>query len=112
VTAAPIVPVTAVAMTDPLTAVQNAQAAQAAMPVAPRAVASTTFADMLTTGLDNVTAKVANADRLVRAFVLDDSVPVHQVTYAMEQARMSLQMVTQVRQHLLDGYQQIMNMQI
>lgn len=111
-TAAPIVPVTAAPLADPLTAVQNAQAAQAAMPVAPRAVASTSFADMLTTGLDNVTAKVADADRMARAFALDDSIPVHQVTYAMEQARMSLEMMTQVRQRLLDGYQQIMNMQI
>lgn len=107
-TAAPIAPVAAAPLADPLAAVQNAAPAA----VAPRAVASTNFADMLSNGLDNVTAKVANADKMVRAFVLDDSVPVHQVTYAMEQARMSLEMMTQVRQRLLDGYQQIMNMQI
>ena len=105
-TAAPIVPVTAVALADPIANVQAPVAA------APRAVASGAFADLLTSGLDNVTAKVADADRMARAFALDDSIPVHQVTYAMEQARMSLEMMTQVRQRLLDGYQQLMNMQI
>jgi flagellar hook-basal body complex protein FliE len=107
VTAAPIVPVTAAPLADPLANVQ------ATVPVAtaPR-VASTSFADMLDTSLNDVTAKVADADRMARAFALDDSIPVHQVTYAMEQARMSLEMMSQVRQRLLDGYQQLMNMQI
>jgi flagellar hook-basal body complex protein FliE len=70
------------------------------------------FAKMLTGGIADVDAKVAQADKLARAFVLDDSIPVHQVTYALEQARMSLEMMLQVRSRIIDSYQQLMTMQL
>jgi flagellar hook-basal body complex protein FliE len=70
------------------------------------------FASLLTDGLADVEAKVAQADSLSRAFVLDDSVPVHQVTYALEQARMSLELMLQVRSRVIESYQQLMTMQL
>lgn len=70
------------------------------------------FASMLTGGVAEIEAKVAEADRLARAFVLDDSVPVHQVTYALEQARMSLELMLQVRTRIVESYQQLMTMQL
>jgi flagellar hook-basal body complex protein FliE len=73
---------------------------------------SSSFAGLLTQGVDNVNGKVLGADKMVRAFVLDDSVPVHQVTFALEQARLSLELMTQVRSRLVEGYQQLMNMQL
>ncbi len=79
----------------------------------PTAPNGASFADMLSNGVDAVNNKVLEADRLVRAFTLDDSaVPVHQVTYALEQARLSLDLMMQVRSRLIDGYQQLMNMQL
>ncbi len=92
---------------SPLTAAMAPLPAQ--MPAAPHAVS---FADLLTGGIESVDAKVADADRLARAFVLDDAIPVHQVTYALEQARLSLDVMMQVRGRLLDAYQQLMNMQL
>ena len=83
----------------------------AAMP--PTAVApSSAFSSLLTTGLDDVNAKLLDADKMARAFALDDSTPVHQVTYALEQARLSLDLMMQVRSRLIEGYQQLMNMQL
>lgn len=70
------------------------------------------FADMLVGGIDGVSAKVAHADALSKAFILDDSIPVHQVTFALEQARLSLELMMQVRGRLIEGYQQLMNMQL
>jgi len=70
------------------------------------------FSDLLIDGAQATADKMAQADQLVRAFVLDDSIPVHQVTYAIEQARLSLELMVQVRTRLLEGYQQLMNMQI
>ena len=70
------------------------------------------FADMLTTGIASVNDQVIAADRLATAFVLDDSIPVHQVTFALEQARLSLELMLQVRGRLVEGYQQLMNMQL
>ncbi len=70
------------------------------------------FADMLTQGIEQVQTQVDEADRLSRAFILDDSIPVHQVTFALEQARLSMEMMLQVRGRLLEGFQQLMNMQL
>jgi flagellar hook-basal body complex protein FliE len=73
---------------------------------------SKSFADMLLDGVDATASRIGQSDRIVRQFVLDDSIPVHQVTYALEQARLSLELMVQVRTRLLEGYQQLMNMQL
>ena len=73
---------------------------------------TTSFADMLIGGLDGANARIAEADRLTQAFILDDSVPVHQVTFALEQAQLSMELMLQVRERLVEGYQQLMNMQL
>lgn len=85
------------------------------VPTAASSVASPpaqNFADILGKGIDAVNTKVADAENLSRAFALDDSIPVHQVTYALTQAQLSLELMTHVRDRLIDGYQQLMNMQI
>jgi flagellar hook-basal body complex protein FliE len=80
---------------------------------APAAAApAQSFAQVLMNGVDTVDRKVAAADAEVRAFALDDSVPLHQVTFALEDARLSLELMLQVRSRLVEGYQQIMNMQL
>jgi flagellar hook-basal body complex protein FliE len=70
------------------------------------------FATILSSGLDSVNAKLVHADDLVRRFALDDNVPVHQVTFALEEARLSLELTMQVRQRLVDSYRELMNMQL
>jgi flagellar hook-basal body complex protein FliE len=85
----------------------------AMQPVAPAAASGgVSFSGLLTGGLQKANDDVLNAEKLSRDFALSDSVPVHQVTYALEQARMSLGLVMQVRGRVLDAYQQLMNMQI
>lgn len=70
------------------------------------------FEQMLRTGIDDANIKIAEADRMVTAFTLDNDIPSHQVMFALEQARLSLEMMVQVRNRLIEGYQQIMNMQV
>jgi len=72
----------------------------------------TSFARMLLDGVGQVDARLQDADAIARAFVLDDSIPVHQVTYALERARMSLELMLQVRARLVEGYQELMRMQL
>lgn len=74
--------------------------------------APTAFSRLLSDGIEGVSNDVLGADRLVRDFALNDSVPVHRVTYALEQARLSLDLMMQVRNRLVEGYQQMMNMQL
>jgi len=70
------------------------------------------FASLLAQGLHAVQAKVEHADALVKAFALDDNIPVHQVTYALEEAKLSVELAMQVRTRLLEGYRELMNMQL
>jgi flagellar hook-basal body complex protein FliE len=74
--------------------------------------AGSTFAQSLVDGMDAVNRKVAAADAQVRAFAIDDSIPVHQVTFALEEARLSMELMMQVRARLLEGFQQLMGMQL
>ncbi len=84
------------------------------MPVQPpgTGAAPAPFAQLLTQGVESVNTDLLQADAMVRAFTLDDSVPIHQVTFALEQARLSMELMMQVRSKLLEGYQQLMNMQL
>ncbi|HWA90278.1 MAG TPA: flagellar hook-basal body complex protein FliE [Rhizomicrobium sp.] len=70
------------------------------------------FGQMLLQGIDAANQKVIDANTQVRAFTLDDSVPVHQVTYALSQAQLSMELMLQVRSRMVEGYQQLMNMQL
>lgn len=75
-------------------------------------VAGSSFSQILLDGVGKVDEAVASADAQVKAFVLDDSIPLHQVTFALEEARLSLELMLQVRGRLVESYQQIMQMQL
>jgi flagellar hook-basal body complex protein FliE len=70
------------------------------------------FSQLLVNGAQKVSDDAISADKLVRDFAINDSIPVHQVTYALEQAQLSLNLMMQVRNRLVEGYQQMMNMQL
>lgn len=73
---------------------------------------TSSFARMLLDGINHVDEKNKAADAMVRAFALDDSVPPHRVMFALGEARHSLEMLMQVRARLVEGYQEIMRMQL
>lgn len=70
------------------------------------------FDSILSAGLQSVDQKLAHADSLVQQFALDDSIPVHQVTIALEEARLSVELAMQVRARLVETYREFMNMQL
>jgi flagellar hook-basal body complex protein FliE len=70
------------------------------------------FESVLSAGLKSVDQKIAHADSLVQQFALDDSIPVHQVTIALEEARLSVELAMQVRARLVETYREFMNMQL
>ncbi len=77
-----------------------------------RGAAPVDFSTLLSQGLATMDSKVARADDMVTRFALDDSVPVHQVTIALEEARLSVEFAMQVRQRFVEGYKELMNMQL
>ena len=81
-------------------------------PATHTAPAQSSFAQIILDGIKATNSKVLNADAMVRAFALDDSVPLHQVTFALEEARLSLELMMQVRGRLVESYQRMMEMQL
>lgn len=80
------------------------------LPAAAPQAGTPDFGEVLMAGLRGVDQKVASADKLVQQFAIDDSVPVHQVTMALAEARMSVEIAMQVRSRLVESYRELMNM--
>ena len=76
------------------------------------AAGGSSFADMLAHGVQAMENKVSAADNLVKQFAVDDSIPLHRVTYALEEARMAVELAMQVRGRLVETYRDLMNMQL
>lgn len=70
------------------------------------------FGRLVSSGISRVEDKVVEANDLVSRFTLDDSIPVHQVTMALEEARLAVELAVQVRSRLVEGYREVMNMQL
>jgi len=70
------------------------------------------FGQMLRQALDNVHRLQQNADLAAKKLVLGEAEDVHQVMIAMEQARLAMQLTVQVRNKLVEAYQEISRMQI
>lgn len=79
---------------------------------APAQASQVNFSELMASGMRHVDEKVGSANALVRQFALDDSVPLHQVTYALEEARMTVELAMQVRGRLVESFREMMNMQL
>lgn len=70
------------------------------------------FAETLKNSLDDINTQQVNADNLSNSFIKGDDVDVADVMLAGEEAKVSLQYAVQVRNKLVDAYQEIMRMQL
>ena len=62
--------------------------------------------------LQSVNDRIQSADQLFESMALNESVSAHEVMLAMETAKMELRMVVEVRNKLLESYQELMRMQV
>jgi len=70
------------------------------------------FFDTLKQKLDEVNNQQVEADTVTQAFVKGDNVDVHQVMIAGEEAKQSLELAVQVRNKLVEAFQEINRMQL
>jgi len=75
-------------------------------------VQSVDFSALLNQGLDQVNSNLLTADKAVEDYVLQKGVDVQDVMLALEEANMSLQLAVEVRNKLLEGFQELMRMQL
>ena len=70
------------------------------------------FATMLGHMVSDINAQQLSATQTVNAVQSGQPVPLHQAVISMEEANVSFQLMVEVRNRLLDGFQEIMRMQI
>lgn len=73
---------------------------------------SLSFLDVLKQKLDEVNSDQVNADNVTQSFIEGDDVSVDQVMLSTEEAKMSLDLAIQVRNKLVDAYQELDKMQL
>jgi flagellar hook-basal body complex protein FliE len=70
------------------------------------------FARWMEQELGQVNDKLLQADDMVRKLALGEVDNVHHVMIALDEARLSFQLLTQVRNKLLESYQDILRMSV
>ena|SRR5437899_2817048 len=82
----------------------NLQAVQGSAPGA--------FANLLGNLVNETNQKQAAANQAVQGLLAGDNVPLHEAVIAMEEASVSMQLMVEVRNKVLESYQELMRMQI
>lgn len=71
------------------------------------------FKDFLSESIGNVNQSQLNADDLsVRFAAGDENIDIHDVMVSLEEATLSLDLTIQIRNKLVEAYQEIMRMQL
>jgi flagellar hook-basal body complex protein FliE len=93
-----------------LTSINSDTPLQSASSVA--ASGGSNFENMLGGMVNDVAQKQAAAGSAVTGLLSGQNVSLHQAMISMEEANVSFQMMVEVRNRLLDSYQELMRMQI
>ncbi|EJO5346028.1 flagellar hook-basal body complex protein FliE [Clostridium botulinum] len=70
------------------------------------------FGDVLKDKLDGVNAKQVKADNSTEAFIKGEETDIHNVMLNAEEAKMSMELAVQVRNKLVEAYQELNRMQL
>jgi flagellar hook-basal body complex protein FliE len=70
------------------------------------------FGQMVTQGLQDVNQQLMTSQTQLQQLALGDVQNLHQTMIGLEQARLSFQLLMQVRGRLLEAYQDVMKMQV
>ncbi|ARA94787.1 MAG: flagellar hook-basal body complex protein FliE [Bacteroidetes bacterium] len=72
----------------------------------------TGFGKTLADAIERVDGAQEEAGRQISAFIAGEQENVHEVMIAMNQANLSFQLMTEVRNRVLETYQELMRMQV
>lgn len=71
-----------------------------------------TFGEFLSEAIGEVNQRQSEAGQMVERYATGEQIDVHQVMIAMEQAGTALQLTTQVRNKVVEAYQEVMRIQV
>ena len=95
------------ARTGDVDALQGAQAAQGT-----QAVQGVGFGDLLNQFVGEVNDKQIASGQAVNDLLAGKDIPLHQAMIAMQEAGVAFQLMVEVRNKLLEGYKELMRMQV
>ena len=83
-------------------------------PLSPSRTSDTvgSFRDVLGDALDAVNDLQLNADKMTRALAAGEEKNIHDVMIAVEQVNLGIQLTMQIRNKVVEAYQEIMRMQV
>jgi flagellar hook-basal body complex protein FliE len=76
------------------------------------AVQGASFSNFLGNMVNDVSAKQVEAGAAMKGVIAGNGVPLHQAMIAVEEASVSFQLMVEVRNRLLESYQELMRMQV
>lgn len=74
--------------------------------------ASVDFSQYIKSALDSVNTKYLEADAITNSLVTGDAQDIHTVMLATEEAKLSLELATEIRNKIVDAYNALMNVQV
>ena len=74
--------------------------------------AGASFSDALSKAVGEINAKQITASNAVNGLLSGQNVSLHQAMISMQEATLSFQLMVEVRNKLLDSYQELMRMQV
>jgi flagellar hook-basal body complex protein FliE len=76
------------------------------------ATRSTSTFESLVAGIQDLNAKMATNQQAMESLAVGDTQELHRVIMSMESAKLSFDLALQIRNKVLDAYQELMRMQI
>lgn len=70
------------------------------------------FSALLTDGISRLNDATTSASEMLASFSVGNNVAPHDLVIAMEQAKLSMQLAVEIRNRLVDAYQEITRLQI
>ena len=108
-----LAPVSALPAVDASAAAVSASSMAAPGSVAPGSVAPAAgFGQLVSQGLEQVNASLLDSQVDMQRLAAGDVGNLHQVMLKLEESRLSFQLMLQVRNRLLESYQDVMRMQV
>lgn len=81
-------------------------------PLPQAGAAAPSFADRIGRGLEELNSQLLGSQRDLQALAVGDAQNLHEVMVRLEESRMALQLALQVRNRVLEAYQDVMRMQV
>ena len=98
-----------------LAPIDSAVAAREAMRLGPMPGAATPalgFAQLIEHGVGELNTQLVEAERALQSLAAGSSNNLHTVMLSLEEARLAMQVASQIKTRILEAYQEVMRMQV